>query len=182
MIDEYVVNFEEYAGLGSGSIGYLGGSAYANTFDIAEYTRRVNQGALPVAGRKDFTIKERLRYDLLMKLFGLSLDLDALDRKHGVRSLKYLWQDILFFSAVGGLKKEGRILHLTPRGQYYWVIMMREFFISVNNLRDQARGALSGDERQLLFGDGASSCEAHPIAGAEADTETAESTPLAGGR
>jgi hypothetical protein len=29
MIDEYVVDFDEYAGLGSGSIGYLDGVAYA---------------------------------------------------------------------------------------------------------------------------------------------------------
>jgi len=71
-------------------------------------------------------------------------------------------------------------LVLTEKGRYLLVAMMREFFISVNNLRDQARNALSGDERRLLFGDG-DSCAAHPVAGAVADTETAESTPLAGG-
>ena len=35
------------------------------------------------------------------------------------------------------------------------VVMMRQFFIGVNNLRDQARQALHGEERELLFGDGA---------------------------
>jgi len=139
LIDEYVVNFEEYAGIGSGSIGYLGGSAYANTFDITEYTATMNAGTLPVAARKDFSLKERLRYDFLMKLFGLSLDLDSLNEKHGVNSLKHLWPEIFFFAMTGGLRKEGRILKLTPKGQYYWVIMMREFFIGVNNFRDYCR-------------------------------------------
>jgi menaquinone C8-methyltransferase len=139
MIDEYVVNFEEYAGLGSGSIGYLGGSAYANTFDIADYIKRVGAGNLPVTGRKDFSLKERLRYDLLMKLFGLSLDLDALSKKHRVNALRNLWPEICFFQAAGGLKKEGHLLRLTPKGRYYWVIMMREFFIGVNNFRDYCR-------------------------------------------
>jgi coproporphyrinogen III oxidase-like Fe-S oxidoreductase len=139
MIDEYVVNFDEYAGLGSGSIGYLGGSAYANTFDIPEYTRLTNRGVLPVAARRDFTLKERLLYDFLMKLFGLSLDMDELGRKHGVKSLRYLWPEIFFFRAAGAFRKEGPTLRLTPKGQYYWVIMMREFFTGVNNFRDYCR-------------------------------------------
>jgi coproporphyrinogen III oxidase-like Fe-S oxidoreductase len=139
MIDEYVVNYDEYAGLGSGSIGYLGGSVYANTFDVAEYTSRMKAGKPPVAARKDFSTKERFRYDFLMKLFGFSLDLDELGRKHGASALRYLWLETLFFRMVGGLAKEGSILRLTPKGQYFWVIMMREFFIGVNNFRDYCR-------------------------------------------
>ena len=34
------------------------------------------------------------------------------------------------------------------------VVMMRQFFIGVNNLRDQARAALPGEEKELLFGEG----------------------------
>jgi len=139
MIDEYVVNFEEYAGLGSGSIGYLGGSVYANTFDIGEYIKKLDKGELPVTAKRDFSIKERLRYDFLMKLFGLKLDLDDLRSKNGVSACRYLWPEITFFRAVGGLKKRGHVLQLTKKGQYYWVLMMREFFIGVNNFRDYCR-------------------------------------------
>ena len=139
MIDEYVVNFEEYAGLGSGSIGYLGGSVYANTFDIEEYIKKLDGGELPVTAKRDFSIKERLRYDFLMKLFGLSLDLDELHSKNGASAYRYLWPEITFFRAVGGLRKRGHILELTKKGQYYWVLMMREFFIGVNNFRDYCR-------------------------------------------
>ncbi|MFQ8868958.1 MAG: coproporphyrinogen dehydrogenase, partial [Eggerthella lenta] len=45
-------------------------------------------------------------------------------------------------------------LTLTPKGRYLMVVMMRQFFIGVNNLRDQARAALVGEERELIFGDG----------------------------
>ena len=34
------------------------------------------------------------------------------------------------------------------------VVMMRQFFIGVNNLRDQARSVLPKEERDLLFGSG----------------------------
>jgi len=139
MIDEYVVNFEEYAGLGSGSFGYLDGCVYANTFDIQEYINRLNNGILPIAAKKDFSIKERARYDFLMKLFGLKLDLNQLGKKTKGSVYYYLWPEILFFLIAGGLKKRGKELVLTKRGQYYWVVMMREFFIGVNNFRDFCR-------------------------------------------
>jgi coproporphyrinogen III oxidase-like Fe-S oxidoreductase len=142
MIDEYVINFEEYAGIGSGAIGYLGGSAYANTFDIKEYIRIANEGKLPITAQKNFSIKERARYDFLMKLFGLKLDLETLRTKLGGNIYRYLWSEILFFRIVGGLKKQGTSLLLTQKGQYYWVIMMREFFIGVNNFRDYCREKL----------------------------------------
>lgn len=143
-IDEYVVNYEEYAGLGSGSIGYLGGIAYANTFDILEYVKKINQGVMPIAGKKDFSLKERLRYDFLMKLFGMKLDLHSLTKRYGASVYRYLWPEITFFRLIGGLRKQGDLLLLTEKGQYYWVLMMREFFIGVNNFRDFCRTELKG--------------------------------------
>lgn len=139
MIDEYVINYDEYAGLGSGAIGYLGGSIYANTFDIQEYIKRVEQGEFPIAARRDCSLKEKLLYDFLMQFFGLSLDLSRLSEKYGVNASLRLWSEIMFFMMAGGLKKDGKKLTLTAKGQYYWVIMMREFFTSVNNFRDHCR-------------------------------------------
>jgi len=139
VIDEYAVTFDEYAGLGSGSIGHIGGSAYANTFDIEAYIKKVNQGLLPIAAKRDFSLHERLCYDFLMKLFGLSLDVAALKKKHGVNIYRHLWPEILFFRLIDGLRQQGNTLSLTKRGQYYWFLMMREFFIGVNNFRDYCR-------------------------------------------
>lgn len=143
-IDEYVVNYEEYAGLGSGSIGYLGGVAYANTFDIREYVAKINQNVIPISGKKEFSLTERLRYDFLMKLFGMKLDLNYLAERYGTPIFKHLWPEITFFRLVGGLQKQGNLLSLTQKGQYYWVLMMREFFIGVNNFRDFCRAELQG--------------------------------------
>jgi hypothetical protein len=60
--------------------------------------------------------------------------------------------------------------------------MMREFFIGVNNLRDQARLALTTSERKLLFGSGDDCAAVHDAAAAAtaalADTETAEDAPV----
>ena len=45
-------------------------------------------------------------------------------------------------------------LTLTPIGRYLTVVMYRQFLSGMNNLRDQARAALTGPERELLFGEG----------------------------
>jgi len=139
MIDEYIVDYDEYAGLGSGSIGYLNGTCYANTFDIAEYVACIDQGEIPVKAFQNFSLKEQLRYDFIMKLFGMHLDISALRNKHGGVFYRFLWFDILAFFLAGGLRYHQGCFYLTKRGRYLWVIMMREFFIAVNNFRDFCR-------------------------------------------
>jgi menaquinone C8-methyltransferase len=143
MIDEYVIHFDEYAGLGSGSIGYLLGTVYANTFDIADYIERVNKGIFPFVGKKESSVKERMRYEFLIRLFGLRLDMMQLADKFRLNPYRWLWREIFFFRMVGGVNKQGHTLTLTREGRYYWVIMMREFFIGVNNFRDYCRAAIN---------------------------------------
>ena len=136
MIDEYIVDYDEYAGLGSGSIGYLQGKCYANTFDIPRYIELLSREAFPLMASRDFTPPEQARYDFLMKLFGMHMDIASLNQKYDGRAVRYLWREILAFLLVGGLGYRRGVLSLTNRGRYYWVIMMREFFTAVNNFRD----------------------------------------------
>jgi menaquinone C8-methyltransferase len=139
MIDEYIVDYDEYAGLGSGSIGFLNGTCYANTFNISQYIAQVGRGELPLMASRAFSLQDRIRYDFLMKLFGMKLDVPALQKKYGGRLYRYLWLDLLAFLLAGGLRYDPPHFFLTPEGRYQWVIMMREFFISVNNFRDFCR-------------------------------------------
>jgi len=136
MIDEYIVDYDEYAGLGSGSIGYMQGRCYANTFDIPRYIDTLSKGKLPLMASRDFTPPQQARYDFLMKLFGMEMDIASLDRKYQGRAVRYLWKEILAFILAGGVRYHRGTLSLTDRGRYYWVIMMREFFTAVNNFRD----------------------------------------------
>jgi coproporphyrinogen III oxidase-like Fe-S oxidoreductase len=143
MIDEYIVDYDEYAGLGSGSIGYLNGTCYANTFNIRQYIAQVGRGEMPLTASRDFGLKDQIRYDFLMKLFGMKLDIPALQKKYEGQFLKHIWVDLVAFRLAGALRYDPPDYYLTPRGRYYWVIMMREFFISVNNFRDFCREQLS---------------------------------------
>ncbi|MBU2227976.1 MAG: coproporphyrinogen III oxidase family protein [Proteobacteria bacterium] len=140
MIDEYIVDYDEYAGLGSGSIGYLNGTCYANTFDIAGYISRLDRGELPLAASRVFSVKERIRYDFIMKLFGTRLNMTDLRKKYDGAFLSLLGPDLLAFSLIGALAWRSPEIVLTKRGRYAWVVLMREFFTAVNNFRDYCRG------------------------------------------
>ena len=136
MIDEYIVDYEEYAGLGSGSFGYIDGTIYSNTFSVQKYIDQVHKGVLPILASKRFSKAERIRYDLLMRLFGRSLNLKEMAKKYGDLFWLYIWKEILFFLAIRAITLRDNHLLLTPRGQYYLVVLMREFFTGVNNFRE----------------------------------------------
>jgi coproporphyrinogen III oxidase-like Fe-S oxidoreductase len=139
LIDEYVVDFEEYAGLGSGAIGYLHGTCYTNTFDIEGYITSLENGKLPLQASRTFDLHDQMSYDFLMKLFSTKLDIAALQKKYDGKFLKTMWKEIAAFEIARAFRYFPPYLHLTPRGRYLWVIMMREFFIAVNNFRAYCR-------------------------------------------
>jgi coproporphyrinogen III oxidase-like Fe-S oxidoreductase len=142
MIDEYIVDYDEYVGIGSGSFGYINGACFANTFSISEYLLAIKERRLPILAKREFSIKEQIQYDFMMKLFGMSLDLKKAEKKYAGQFLKTLWKEVSLLRLTGALDSERGVLRLTPKGQYLWVIMMREFFTGVNNFRDTCRSAI----------------------------------------
>jgi coproporphyrinogen III oxidase-like Fe-S oxidoreductase len=139
LIDEYVVDYDEYAGLGSGAIGYLHGTCYSNTFNIAEYIASLEQDRLPLKASRKFNLHDQMSYDFLMKLFSTKLDIAAMQEKYNGKFLKTLWKEIAAFEIIRAFRYFPPYMYLTPRGHYLWVIMMREFFIAVNNFREYCR-------------------------------------------
>jgi len=155
MIDEYIVDYEEYVGVGSGAFSYVDGAIYVNTFSLRDYDALVGAGRMSVSAWREFGAKEQMRYRFLMQLFGLSLDRREFERDFGMTIERGLPMEMAYMRAVGGFDRDdAEKLTLTAKGRYLMVAMMREFFVGVNNVRDQARAALTTEEKDLLFGDG----------------------------
>lgn len=96
-----------------------------------------------------------MRYRFLMELFGLRLDKKKFERDFGVSVERGLRAEMLFFRTFGGFATDDEEeLTLTEKGRYLTVVMQRQMFADLNNLRDASRNALDPDERQLLFGEG----------------------------
>ena len=47
MIDEYIVDYEDYVGLGSGAFSFLDGALYVNTFSLQLHAERIEAGKTP---------------------------------------------------------------------------------------------------------------------------------------
>lgn len=144
MIDEYIVDYDEYVGVGSGSFGYVNGTCFANTFSVPDYLDQIRRGSFPVLARKEFSRTEQIHYDFMMKLFGKSLDIEKAERKFQGQFMKTLWKEIPMFKLLAAMVSDKGHLQLTRRGRYLWVIMLREFFTGVNNFRDMCRSVIQG--------------------------------------
>jgi coproporphyrinogen III oxidase-like Fe-S oxidoreductase len=185
MIDEYIVDYEDYVGLGSGAFSFLQGALYVNTFSLQAYSERIAEGKTAALQMRAFTRSERMKYRFLMALFGMRLDKRQFSADFGVTIDQGLAVEIAFMRAAGAFSIDNaEELVLSAKGRYLLVAMMREFFVGVNNLRDQAREAIATPERELLFGDGVgggacpADSSATALSDATADTETAESSPI----
>jgi coproporphyrinogen III oxidase-like Fe-S oxidoreductase len=150
-IDEYIVKYDQYAGLGSGALGLIGDTIYSNTFSIKEYIESLSKGKLPLQSKKTFSAKELARYAFLMKLFGLNMDRAYFKKKFGHDIWRYLWLECLFFSFIRGIAIDKDKIRVTKSGMYYWVIMMREFFIGVDNFREINKSMIEEDPKNLIL-------------------------------
>lgn len=146
MIDEYIVDSEEYVGIGSGAFSYMDGTLYVNTFSLNQYQKAIASKRMSVNAVQRYGKHEQMRYRMMMDLFGLNFDRNVFKRRFGVSPAIGLWLEMLFLhlaGAFGGKKRQ----KITPTGRYLSVVMMREFFTGVNNIRDIARQSLTPEER-----------------------------------
>jgi len=147
LTDEYPSETDEYAGLGAGSFGYVGGTLYATIFSVKRYIEALESGRLLISGARHLTVAERVRYAFLVKLSTGRLALDDLRRSYGPRAPWILWRELLFCVVARAIRLRRDRVTLTPRGRYYWVLLMQEFFTAVNRVRDRFRGTAAAWSR-----------------------------------
>jgi menaquinone C8-methyltransferase len=153
MIDEYIVDYDEYVGIGSGAQSFLGGRIFVNTFSLSDYAKRVGAGQLSLSeAGPQYSHRSLMRYRFVVDLFGLRLDKARFRADFGVPVERALWPEMSFMRAAGAFEKDdAECLTLTRTGRYLLVVMMREMLAGSNRLRDEARAALPFEERALLL-------------------------------
>ncbi len=166
MIDEYIVDYPEYVGIGSGALSFLGDTVYGNTYSLGEYHARINAGDMGVVKRgRRYNLFARMRYRFVTDLFGLRLDKRRFRRDFGVPVEIGLAAELAFMTAVGGIASHTREeITLTDKGRYLLLVMMRETLALSNDARDRAREELPLEERILLLeGEASALLDSEPI-------------------
>ncbi len=157
LIDEYQTSYVAYPAIGSGSITHLDGCLYVNTFSLDEYNEAIASGRMSIMGKTRLSKGDLMRYHFLLNLYRLRLDKKKFKDEFGCSVEVGLPMEMAFMRANRAFEVDNADeLTLSLAGRYLVLIMYRQFLSGMNNLREQARAALAGPERQLLFGDGTS--------------------------
>lgn len=136
MIDEYIIDFDDYIGIGAGSVSMYNNFFHVNTFSIQKYSDMINRGHLPIIGFRKLSRRENIYYYLLTKLFGIKFDITGFQKRFGVNIEEELWKEINIMKLLNIIKFQNSNIEVTRQGMYPISVMMRDFFSSLNTLRE----------------------------------------------
>lgn len=143
--DEYVVDHDEYLGVGSGAFSFLGSSLYVNTFSLRRYNERIKAGMTGVERRRNFDKHAVLQYRLLLGLFSARLSRKYFREVHGVDLDKALFKEMLGLRIAGSIKdnpEDPDNLIVTDAGKFLGLVMMKAFYSGMDNVRAELRKPL----------------------------------------
>lgn len=143
--DEYVVDHDEYLGVGSGAFSFLGSSLYVNTFSLRRYNERIKAGMTGVERCRNFDKHAVLQYRLLLGLFSARLSRKYFREVHGVDLDKALFKEMLGLRIAGAIKdnpEDPDNLIVTDAGKFLGLVMMKAFYSGMDNVRAELRKPL----------------------------------------
>ena len=137
MIDEYIIDYPDYVGIGSGSVSLMNGAFYVNTFSLDRYAMKLKDKQLPIVRWRNLSDQEYFRYYLLTKLFGTRVNKTQFLQHFQTDIYHKLGWEIRLLKLAGSVRESGNEISVTPAGMYTVSVMMREFFASLNTLRER---------------------------------------------
>lgn len=139
IFDEYVVNNDEYIGVGSGSFSFLNGTLYANAFSLNDYINRISHNKSGVIKSRKYSKSAQLQYRLLVELFGGELNIKNFSQRYGINAKKALFKELAFLTLSGNIYKKDSSFYPTKSGKYLFMLMMKEFYMGMDRIRKEAR-------------------------------------------
>jgi len=153
ILDDPGVAFDEYPALGCGAISHLGDKLYVNNFSVNGYCQAIERGHMSLIGQTSITAGNSMKVRLMRSLYDLHLDKKAFKEEFGVSVERGLAVELAFLRMNKAFEiDDENELTLTPIGRYLASVIYRQYCISLNSLREQARGTLEGEESELSFG------------------------------
>ncbi len=142
--DEYVVEYNEYLGLGSGSFSFIEDTLYINTFSLKEYKKRISKGEFSIERFKRYEKGDIVKYQLLLDLFSNSFSNEKYIKNHGTDIVsKFKWE-FWILKRLGVLKKDS--YETTMFGKYFFLTLMKEFYIGMDYVRETSREKLKRED------------------------------------
>lgn len=149
MLDEYVVDYFDYVGIGTGSISLHDGRVTINAYTLPLYQRLIAAGRLPlVLASAPLAPRDYMLYYLMMALFGRRVDRKQFEQIFGVPLARALGPEYLGLKLLGLTYQRGDQIYTNEKGMYVFLMILREFFTHVNRFRSLAQEASRRLERR----------------------------------
>jgi coproporphyrinogen III oxidase-like Fe-S oxidoreductase len=136
VFDEYVVDFEEYVGLGSGAFSFIEDTLYINHFSLKNYKHSIETKSHAIQRCKTYTKKERHLYRVMLDIFSL-----APDKTTKLKAYERL--------LLRGLRVLDRDSQVTPFGRFVSMLLLKEFYIGMDYVREKSREGLKKEDKTL---------------------------------
>lgn len=142
MIDEYVIDNEEYVGIGSGSFSFLKDTLYSNEFALDPYASLIKTQHSAVIKKRAFPQKSMMYYRLMVDLFNGTLSKKRFERIFGQPIKKALWMELLLLKCIGAIREDHGHIHTTEFGSYLFLMLMKEFYMGMDHIRESERAKI----------------------------------------
>ncbi|MBO2614376.1 coproporphyrinogen III oxidase family protein [Shewanella algae] len=143
--DEYVIDYDEYLGVGSGSFSFLNDTLHVSTFSLRKYQERIASGKMGVEQQKQYSKKDVMQYRFLLGMFSGRLSRKYFRDTFGVNLDTALFKEMSSMKLIGAIKNDPSNpdeLIITDNGKMMGLLMMKEFYAGMDNVRAQLRKPL----------------------------------------
>ena len=117
-----------YIGLGASGGSYLRDIFYLNTFNVAEYTGRLEAGEIPIALALDLSTRMQMTWWFYWRVYETSFKRRDFQKRFGMEFNQVWGKYIRMFSALGFIKKDdGDEINLSEKG-IFWLHAFEDLF------------------------------------------------------
>ena len=117
-----------YVGLGAGGGSYLKDVFYLNTFNVAEYTKRLLSGRMPIALSLDLSESMQMAWWLYWRVYETRFKRSSFENRFGKKFNDVYGKYVKLFSLLGLLKSDnGNEIVLSDKGTF-WLHALQDLF------------------------------------------------------
>lgn len=142
IIDEYIIDNEEYVGVGSGSFSFLHDTLYLNEFALDKYATLIQEKRSAVTKERTFPINSQMYYRLMVDLFNGTLSKKKFNTMFGKNINDALGKELMLLKFAKAIKENKEHITTTEYGDYLFLVMMKEFYMGMDRIRNEARHKL----------------------------------------
>lgn len=139
MIDEYIIDNEEYVGVGSGSFSFLNDTLYLNEFALDAYDELIKTKRSALIKQRTFPRISQMYYRLMVDLFNGRLSKKKFSTLFGTNINEVLSTELMLLKCSKAIKETNEAITTTEFGSYLFMMMMKEFYMGMDQIRASER-------------------------------------------